>query len=84
MALSQRIPVAKIMIARPMLLTNNTEVRSVSFPFDATAVRSMGPLGIMGTLGVKEAGCGQRTGRLIGGMAQDRVFVDLGDAAASG
>jgi hypothetical protein len=50
---------------------------SEAFGCSAIAVPSMGHMGITGTLGVKEAGCGLRIGHPIGGMVQRDVTVEL-------
>ena len=57
---------------------NGTRVRgSETFGCSAIAAPSMGHLGITGTLGVKEAGCGQRIGRPMGGTGQRGATVEL-------
>jgi hypothetical protein len=57
--------------------------KRVSLGRSAIAVRSMARMGIMGTPGAKEAGCNQRIGRLIGGMAQGRAFADVAHNAVA-
>jgi hypothetical protein len=54
---------------------------SEAFGCSAIAVPSMGHMGITGTLGVKEAGCGLRIGHPIGGMVQRDVTIELSPLA---
>jgi hypothetical protein len=56
----------------------NTALRQTNtFRCSAIVGPLTGHMGITGTLGVKEAGCGQRTGHLIGGMGQRAATVEF-------